>query len=145
MPSPQVVSALVCEDVRIERNGKHLLIGVYPSDIVMGQVPGFLGLMFWIQLGYLEKREQAFEFKASLAGDDLLSGKFTLTPQGEVDRATIPLGQFPIEVVRVGDLKVDVRPEGGRWKNAITIPVRRGPSATAAQPPSEQSPPVSQQ
>ncbi len=37
--SYSVKSLLICDDVRVEHNGKEILIGVYASDIILAQPP----------------------------------------------------------------------------------------------------------
>ena len=37
---PKVNNIVICDDVRREDNGKHILVGVYGADIVPGALPG---------------------------------------------------------------------------------------------------------
>lgn len=44
-----IKTALVCDDIRREDNGKQILIGVYNDKILVPQFPAPLALSFWIQ------------------------------------------------------------------------------------------------
>jgi hypothetical protein len=42
--------ALFCDDVRTEESGKHILVGVYPGDLVPRRLPITVRLAVWIRL-----------------------------------------------------------------------------------------------
>lgn len=44
-----VVSAVLCDEVRIENNGKYLLIGVYSGGIVLDRLPLTFGVSAYIE------------------------------------------------------------------------------------------------
>jgi hypothetical protein len=48
----RVRSVLICDDVRQEKNGKEILIGVYRDVIVVKDIPYVMpGVFFWISTG----------------------------------------------------------------------------------------------
>lgn len=46
----KIKNVVVCDQVRVEKNGKHILIGVYPRDIKFGRFPAKIGLSIWLQM-----------------------------------------------------------------------------------------------
>lgn len=38
---PRILNTLVCDDVRLENNGKEILIGVYNGTVIIDSVPAF--------------------------------------------------------------------------------------------------------
>lgn len=45
----QIVSAVICDDIRREVNQKDILIGVYGADIIVSNLPFQIGLAFWME------------------------------------------------------------------------------------------------
>jgi hypothetical protein len=136
MSAPKVATAIVCEDVRIEKSGKHIIIGVYPSDIIIQETPAQIPVLLWLQIDDVGSNDKSFDFRISISGKNIVKGKFIVSTRGVKNRATIPLGPFPLTINEEGDLKFDVHfSEGGRWRNAITMPVKIRPP-TAQLPPS---------
>lgn len=123
MAGLKVSTALICEDVRVERSGKHIIIGVFAANIVVAQLPAFFPFMIWLQIEEVDVGEIEFEFRARLSGHSLATGGFT-TNHTEKRKATVPLGPFPVELTEKGDLTFDIKYKGrGRWAKALTIPV----------------------
>ena len=132
MSTPKIATAIICEDVRIEENGKHIIIGVYPSDIVVPETPAHVTVVLWLQLDDVGTHGKNFEFRGLVSGKEVVRGGFTVSTSGGGERATIPLGKFPLIIEEEGDLRFDVRfADGGRWRNAIAMPVKVRPRSTA--------------
>lgn len=138
MTTPSIVNSLVCDDVRIERNGKHIIIGVYTGRIIPSRLPASLPLTFWFQIGGIKTKEANFEFRGLLSGAEAFGGEFTVssidTGDGKTksELVTANLGPIIVQFQTECDLKVDIRYRGGRWKNAILIPVRLRSSSTGS-------------
>ena len=136
MTTPNLINSLVCDDVRVEKNGKHIIIGVYTGNIVPSRLPATLPLTFWFQIGGVKTEETSFEFRGSLSGTEAFGGEFTVSmiDSGEdntkSELATVHLGPIIVQFQTECDLKFDIRYQGGRWKNAILIPVRLRSSST---------------
>ncbi len=98
---------LFCDDIRIEQSGKHILIGVYPSDLVVPQIPFVLPVALWIrvhemdavindamiEIGY--KDEVPF-----LKADVNFSNRSVDVP------VVFPLPQIPVSITKPGILQV---------------------------------------
>ena len=61
----RVRSWLICDDVRIENNGKYILVGVYSGDIVLRKpLPVTLAMLaFWIQLDLQKANYGSYELR----------------------------------------------------------------------------------
>lgn len=56
------VDVIFCDQVRIENNGKHMLVGVYPHDVMtVTQVPGAILVSAWIKVQDLPMGDYDFE------------------------------------------------------------------------------------
>jgi hypothetical protein len=132
MRTAKIVNAIICEDVRIERNGKQIIIGVYSSDIIVPETPALVPIMLWLQIDDVGREPEEYEFTGSMSDTDFVTGKFSVATGADSGRATISLGQFPLTIEREGTLKFDVKPaKNGRWKTAISMDVKLRPKPTA--------------
>jgi hypothetical protein len=105
-------------------NGKQILIGVYQTDVRVPQFPTRLGLSVWLQLSGLAHGENEMNFRMTLAGRMIIDGGLNVSPRDPDVVVTIPIGPIPADIDMPGDLKFDIKPSsGGRWKNALTIPI----------------------
>jgi uncharacterized protein DUF6941 len=92
---------MLCDDVRVESNGKLILIGVYVPDIVIMQLPVLLPCLNFIQFLKVDDTGQ-FPFRARVqhleSGHDLAQAMGTLT----VNRPGLV-----VNALRFGNLQVD--------------------------------------
>ena len=125
MQSAKIANAIICEDVRVEGNGKHIILGVFSADILVRELPAFIPIMLWLQLDDIGDEPEEYEYRGVMSDAEFVSGNFQLKVSPSPNRATIALGQFPLRIENEGQLKFDVRPaKEGRWKNAISMSVR---------------------
>lgn len=83
-PNYEVTSSIVCEDVRIEGNGKEILIGVYNETIIVGAMPYAFPKL-------------CFRFTARVKKPDLLVCAYKLIdPHGNalVDYPVVPVSPY---------------------------------------------------
>lgn len=64
-----VKNLIVCDDVRVEQNGKHILIGTYTRDFVFDRLPSLFAFMVWFQVEYEDEKSFAFSLRARAHGD----------------------------------------------------------------------------
>jgi len=128
----KIANAIICDDIRVERNGKQLIIGVYSSDIVVPEAPALIPIMLWLQIDDVGSDTEEYDFIGTISGTEFVKGKFSVSTISSPGRATISLGQFPLNIEREGKLKFDIKPaKNGRWKNAISIDLKIRPKPTA--------------
>lgn len=63
MPEFKCHSVILCDDVRIEDSGKHLLIGVYTNGISVASFPANLLLSIWLNVSFDEIGEFGFQLE----------------------------------------------------------------------------------
>ena len=118
-------NVIVCDEVRIEDTGKHIIIGVYPETIVVPEFPAGLLLCIWAQLyldrdGELDVQLRVLENKKEVSRG---SAKFRITNHKEV--LTTTFREIPVRVISGGVLTFQMREENGKWKTFKKIPIRK--------------------
>jgi len=125
-----VQSALICEDIRFEINGKHILVGVYSSDIGVSQFPTRMSLCSWVQ------------FYSKIAGDvqigirvitpkeiDVFNMTGTARFQQEETVATILIPNFDFEIQQEGDFLIQLKENDNEWRNILSLPILKRSSS----------------
>jgi hypothetical protein len=79
----EIVSIVVCDDVRREENGKEILIGVYGSDIILDRFPGLVAPVFWVQMIPNDAEKLSIGFRLINEADAVF---FTMTGTMEAKR-----------------------------------------------------------
>lgn len=83
-----IIDVTFCDQVRVENNGKLLLIGVYPGDVMMvSQIPGTVHFSAWAKVRDLSEGVYSFEMtflspQSSLTSPDPYFGSVTITRPG---------------------------------------------------------------
>ncbi len=129
----KILSAIVCEDIRQEKNNKHFLIGVFGPDISVSAMPGSLVLCYFLQVMLdKERRIPHVEIEVSQEFQD---GTTKLLAKGSVDLESrgsaymmIATPQFTIELEQPCEIRFRLREEGKRWKTALLNSVKVDPN-----------------
>ncbi len=105
---------IYCDDVRIEGNGKHLIIGVYQSDLILNDpLPVALGLTLYVRIWGLGVGRHAIEFKIDMPG-----GEEAKTDQGQLDlhlnvpMLSLPVGPIPVTISKLGPISTKITIDG---------------------------------
>ncbi|MBL8658325.1 MAG: hypothetical protein JNM75_01065 [Rhodospirillales bacterium] len=109
-----VRSAVLCDDVRIENNGKIILIGVYSGNVAVPVTPFVLAVHVWINLSPQVPGEIAVNLRISFQGKPIVSGQGTITAV-DTDDVVILLPKFLVEGDGDGELLVEMQEEDGSW------------------------------
>jgi hypothetical protein len=136
-------SVLVCDDVRMENNGKAIIIGVYSGTINPLRFPTTLRLVLWM-IGRVEGRgEFRLEVRIRFVPDGTETEQKTVTVvvEGEVTEQTqnqdVQLGVTadpPIEFTGPGRLIVAARIGGEEFKDLLTKTVLLAPKTISGAP-----------
>lgn len=131
----KIVNAIICEDVRVENNGKHILIGVFTTDLVtFGDAPTVV-LALWFQAEAFVPGEAELSIRATLSGETVFSAGAEAILPDNVSRVSFTMPGLPIIVKQSGDLKFELRGGGEkRWKTLVSLPVILNPSSPNASP-----------
>jgi len=139
-------SVLVCDDVRMENNGKAIIIGVYTGTINPLRFPATLRFALWM-IGRVEGRgEFRLEARIRFVPDNAEAEPKTVTVvvEGEVaehaQNQDVQLGVTtdpPIELTGPGRLIVDARIGDDEFKDLLTKAVLLAPKtiSSASSPP----------
>lgn len=130
-PHVELLTALVCDDVRREDNGKEILIGVYTGAIAMPKLPANLPLCLWLHLQTHGNGEIKLEFRViGPAEKELAHGEAMV---GFVDSdlpASLALPKLPLALESEGMLDFQWRQTGADWSTLTRKKVQlRAPSA----------------
>jgi hypothetical protein len=130
----KILNAIICDHVRIEDNGKHILIGVYVGSVVFPGFPSMLAPTLWLQL-ITDAPNQDLELEFKLDGPTGLTSSKIGTAKinvrsGEDRGALVILNAGIVQYHAPGKLVFHVRPKGGRWMAALTKDVIQMPSAS---------------
>jgi len=124
-----IESAFLCDDVRQEGNGKLLFIGAYSQDIIMQSFPVAMNLNAVLCVRMENDKPVNLEVEAIFDDKKMMSGKVTLN--------NIITGfaflNFPVPLSLLngpGILRVKVREQQERWKEAIKVEIKLASPAT---------------
>lgn len=109
-----VRAAVLCDDVRIESNGKAILIGVYAGNVAVPTTPFLVPFYVWINFSPEGLGEIAVNFRISFQGKPVVSGRGGITAERTEDAAFL-LPQFLVKGEEGGELLVEMQEEGGAW------------------------------
>lgn len=124
----KVENAIICDDVRKEDNGKHLIIGVYPNNMLVPKFPATLAPSLWIQLYLDEENETAIEFRIVQDDGKVLGCGSGVLPVSLAQPATTILPPSLIEIQKKCVLSFQIREKGKRWKTLKKVPVEKQPT-----------------
>lgn len=125
-----VLSAIMCDLVRIENSGKHILIGVYTGDILFPKFPTRFNPTLWIEIKTgIQRSNLDFEIKIEAPGlPKPIKTEGTLEIEDQ-ENALIWL-TFPGVPINIpGSLNVSMRRKGARWQRIISKEVSQLPSS----------------
>ena len=139
MPRIDVQSAIICDDVRKEANGKDILIGVY-SGIIVTSFPCDLILSIWIQHNTIGAGEVPLAVKL-VGPHDVeyfqvsMSGRF----DGKIDVSSFHFNGIIAPVQMEGQLKLLLKQYDEEWKLIKKLSVKQSAARKVTQPTSKEA------
>ncbi|GBQ99876.1 hypothetical protein AA23498_3579 [Acetobacter nitrogenifigens DSM 23921 = NBRC 105050] len=105
MRKPQILSHVICDEVRREDNGKQLLIGVYSEGMIYsGEIPGHVRICVWIQIQYISNAKVTLEVDLSrngVIGENILTMGIPVpdVPSDRIRSSALitPIANVPVE------------------------------------------------
>jgi hypothetical protein len=126
----KLVQAIVCDDIRIENNGKFIFIGAYFDNIVLPNLPSilFLALWFRIKIQLAEKTSLEVRIKGSaLDGSEVKLPDIDLSDDQIIGQnIDIPIlwPKIKLELMKEGEIEIIYREKKvGKWKLATRMSV----------------------
>lgn len=141
-----ITNAILCDDIREENNGKHLLIGVYSGDVIVNapEIKNLL-LSVYMELRYPASQKINISFRIRLGKEIILQvPPIDIARIGEQEESGVfRLGGVPISTREDTQFKVEASINEGTYTVALRKNVKLlpspGQSSNAIPQPSEQS------
>ena len=129
-----ITSALLCDQIRREDNGKLIAIGVYSGGVILPTMPGTIGFATLVRMEPESLGTHEVTIRATL------SGATVAEQQGEVSivhtRAEwTPIPLPPINITEPGQLRIEQK-FGKKWTPFLIVEIVMGRIATASPQPS---------
>lgn len=142
MKKPFTVNhALLCEDIREEKTGKHTLVGVYSGDVDISGIPGTMAIALYIELQVIIPGKYELSLRLSGPGEHSATLKANLALEKNNKFAILATPRIDLLVDREGILKIEMSMDGQVWTSLLEKKITLNPSlANAFQPPHGQSP-----
>lgn len=123
----KIRNAIVCDQVRTENTGKHIIIGVYQSDILFNQFPAKTTLAMWLQFMTDELGEYEIEYRITIDGKTMgmAHGKLEILSNDKIQTVLLP--QIGLQIDGEGLLVFQIREKKKRWKTLAELQVRKTP------------------
>lgn len=121
-------NVIICDQIRKEDSGKHLLIGVYPNNIQFPSFPAKIDLSVWVQFRDSGYRRIPMNFRVINSNNDTL-----MSATGEIDASnqegllTIVIPQFLLIILDQTILSFQIREPKKRWRTLKQMPVELKP------------------
>jgi hypothetical protein len=128
MKAVTIVSAMICEDIRPEVNGKYSLNGVFGTDMKLQTIPGTIVLGMFAVIRNHITGETDGEFRVVDARKKTLVKAVVQANFDTVGGSLLPVGPFPLAIHEPTTLKFQLRLGDDRWQTAAEIGVTEDPT-----------------
>ena len=118
------INAIICDDVRKEENGKHMIIGVYLNDIIVTEFPAKSQICTWFQFFADRNGDVELEFQYSLGQKRAASGVGLVKVNDCTKKMTLVLPPMLISLDREQELNLKLREKGARWTTVCRLEVK---------------------
>lgn len=118
--APRVIvkNVVLCDTIRREDNGKHILIGVYSGSIAVPEFPVNLALGIWIRFDLPGTDEAKIDCQL-LAGETVV-GNIDAIPIRPGPSSLALCGIFA-QMSEAGNLVLQFRQPGGEWETVESV------------------------
>ncbi len=124
-PTVKPLSAVICDEVRREKDGKDIIIGAYGGDLLIDSFPLGLALSLWISLETSGTGVTAFDIRVVNSDKKVLAGlSGEAMVEGFYERSSMFTPKFRFQVDKSTELRFQLRMGGGRWKTVVSRYVR---------------------
>ena len=119
----KIASALLCDEVRQEDNGKFIAIGIYRGSVQFSKFPTGKGFTALFQIKDMKPAENySLGFKVLVGGKKIqeIAGTLTNTAPGI---EWLPVQINAVEFTEETNLKIYAKVDEQRWKTILEIPI----------------------
>ncbi len=129
----EILYAIVCEDIREEKTGKHMLVGVFSGDnIQVSHMPGNMAIACYMKVRILEAGTHELRVRIAGPGDQEAMLKARLDFPPEKGLAIIATPRVDLSVENDGTLRMDISSDEKTWINLATLDITLNPSLASA-------------
>lgn len=128
----RISAGFLCDDVRLEKSGKLVVVGMYTQDIVFQEFPATISLSIVVQLHEVADGATKIELRFSHEEDEIirLRGDIGNAPETPF-WITLPLP--PLTFKKEALLKVEGKTSDGDWERIFTIPIKVMPGVSKSE------------
>jgi hypothetical protein len=128
--------AILCDDVRIENNGKLIFIGIYQSVITVSEFPTQIMSRIVFGIDIKQPGEHIVELKIEFGQKEIAGGTIGLEADGTGPNM-LPSPAIPLRLQEAGLMRIMAKLKGQRrWLTLLNIDVKRTNPATSVPQPS---------
>jgi hypothetical protein len=133
MPAPfEILAAVLCDERRTEDNGKHLLIGVYISVILVNDFPTKIAATLWIEAKPLALGQQRGQARV-IKDDGAIISRGELTSDVEDLKPTVlEMPKIPLDLQSEGRISFQWKFGDGEWETIKELTVAKRPATQAS-------------
>ena len=123
---PRFIHGLVCDEIRPERSGKLLVIGLYPDARIGAPIPAAVAnLTFLLYWDVRDRHEPSGEFRLS-APDGKRLAEFRIDvppPKGKAKEIATVLGLNGVVLSVAGEYRLAAKWKAGAWRKVFSFSV----------------------
>ena len=111
---PKLIDWMICDDIRVEDNGKTIIIGIYHDNILVPSLPFIMPkLVTWTKWDIKESPLKKFEFQIK-APDGKVIGRVPGEPSKKASgkKAILQIAISPFVIKEAGEYKIDAKING---------------------------------
>ncbi len=124
-PTLKPLSAVVCDEIRREKDGKDIIIGAYGGDILVDIFPIVLALSLWISLETSGVGDTKADIRIANSEKKVLAEiKGIVTVEECYQRSSLFSPKVRFQVDKSTELRFQLRIGEGRWKTVVSRNVR---------------------
>ena len=125
----KIHTAILCDEVRKEDNGKLFFLGVYPIDVLVYGFPTIIDPVLWVQLYMSRKGKVKLDFRVQKDKKNIRFFEASMKVKDHLRPVAIVLPPLPIEIDDDCILSYQVREKNKQWKTIKKFPVKKHPDA----------------
>jgi hypothetical protein len=137
LPHIRPIHAVFCDDIRREVNGKEILIGIYPADLLLPRFPAPVVLAIWVPFERVGNAQGKIpiEFRMLDATDNnrpIGYGSIEITLSGTTDTGSLSLPALAAMLNHPGKLIFQMKQYDEPWQVVASLKVDIRPGSQAA-------------
>lgn len=109
--TPKLIDWMICDDVRVEDNGKTIIIGIYHDNIIVPGLPFVMpNLVTWTKWDITKGLIKKFEFTIS-SPDGKVMGHVRGEPSAKAfgKKAILQIAISPFAIKEAGEYRIDAK------------------------------------